>query len=259
MSRDWNAAEYHRVSDPQVSWGRAVLARLALRGDERVIDAGCGTGRLTKELVARVSQGVVVGLDASRQMLEQARAHLAECSPSVHLIEASLPALPIADWADVVFSTATFHWVPDHPALFVNVFQALRSGGLLHAQCGGAGNLTQAREPAAEVMALPAFAPYFKEWPRIWEFADAAVTAERLARVGFSNIDTSLEPAPVVFSDERAYRAFVQTVVFRLHLAALPEQMRSTFLDEVVARVAQSPNGYTLDYVRLNLRASRVR
>jgi trans-aconitate methyltransferase len=114
-SEDWNAAEYHRVSDPQVSWGRAVLARLDLNGQERVVDAGCGTGRLTKELAARLPRGVVVGLDASPQMLAQARAHLADAPTPVHLVQASLPAMPIRDWADVVFSTATFHWVPDHP------------------------------------------------------------------------------------------------------------------------------------------------
>ena len=166
--------------------------------------------------------------------------------------------MPIAEWADVVFSTATFHWVPDHPALFANIFQALRSGGLLHAQCGGAGNLTRARTPATEVMALPSFAPFFVEWKRIWEFAGAGQTAERLAAAGFSDIETSLEPAPVVFSDEPSYRAFVETVVFRLHLAALPEALRPSFLDEVIQRVAQSPDGFTLDYVRLNLRGRKA-
>jgi trans-aconitate 2-methyltransferase len=190
-------------------------------------------------------------------MLEHARAHLAECWPPVHLIEALLPVLPVANWADVVFSTATFHWVPDHPTLFANVFQALRSGGRLHAQCGGAGNLAQAREPAAGVMALPAFSPFFRDWRRIWEFADADQTSARVTAAGFLDVEASLEPAPVGFSDERSYRAFVETVVFRLHLAALPERLRASFLDEIVRRVAGSPNGFTLDYVRLNLRGRK--
>ncbi len=257
MSREWNAAEYHRVSDPQVSWGRAVLARLQLRGDERVVDAGCGTGRLTSELAARLPRGQLVGLDASRQMLEQARTHLAATPSIVGLVQASLPAMPLADWAHVVFSTATFHWVPDHPALFANVFRALRPGGLLHAQCGGAGNLTLTRAPAHEVMSLPAFAPSFTSWQRIWEFADAEVTARRLREAGFSDVETSLEPAPVVFDDESTYRAFVSTVVFRLHLAALPEHLREPFFYEVVRRVSALGNGFTLDYVRLNLRGRR--
>jgi len=257
-AQEWNAAAYHRVSDPQFAWGQAVLARLHLRGDERVVDAGCGTGRLTKELAACVPRGVIVGLDASRQMLGQARAHLADASTRIHLVEALLPAMPIGNWADVVFSTATFHWVPDHPALFANIFQALRSGGLLHGQCGGAGNLQRARTPAADVMAMPAFSPFFKDWQRIWEFAGAEQTADRLAGAGFEDVETSLETAPVDFPDEATYRAFVETVVFRLHLAALPAALRPAFLDEVIQRVMRTADGFTLDYVRLNLRGRKA-
>ncbi|HEX5071028.1 MAG TPA: methyltransferase domain-containing protein [Vicinamibacterales bacterium] len=252
-SPEWNAAEYHRVSDPQVAWGRAVLARLELRGDERVIDAGCGTGRLTKDLAARLPGGTVVGLDASRQMLEQARTHLADSQTPVQLVEVLLPAMPIVNWADVVFSTATFHWVPDHPSLFANIYRALKPGGLLHAQCGGAGNLAEARRPAEELMALPPFAPFFRDWRSVWEFADDTQTAHRLAAAGFSDVQTSLEPAPIRFADEPSYRAFVETVVYRVHLSALPAHLRSSFLDEVVGRAVNAPNGPTLDYVRLNL------
>src|SRR5512139_3762353 len=102
MSREWNAAAYHRVSDPQFAWGMAVLDRLPLRGDERVIDAGCGSGRLTAALLERLPRGRVVAVDRSRNMLEQARATLAPFAGRVHLVQAALPPLPIAGWADVV-------------------------------------------------------------------------------------------------------------------------------------------------------------
>jgi len=259
MLSEWNAEAYHRVSDPQVSWGRAVLARLALGGDERVVDLGCGTGRLTRELAARLPHGDVVALDASRQMLEQAVAHLAGVSPPVKFVEARLPHIPLAGWADVVFSTATFHWVRDHPALFSNILIALAPGGLLHAQCGGGPNLAQARAPADEVMRLPAFARWFADFQGAWEFADDRVTAGRLRAAGFTGIETSLESAPIEFADEASYRAYVTTVVFRLHLARLPEELRTAFLDEVVERVRLLPQGFTLDYWRLNLRARRPR
>lgn len=255
--KDWDAEAYHRVSDPQVAWGRAVLERLELRGDERVVDAGCGTGRLTRELAGRLPRGEIVALDASPQMLEQARAHLADCRPPVWLVEASLPALPLAGWADVFFSTATFHWVGDHPALFANILIALKPGGILHAQCGGAGNLAAARAPAEEVMRLPRFARWFARWQGPWEFAGDLETADRLATAGFTGIDTSLEAAPIVFDNERDYRAFVTVVVFRLHLARLPEELQSAFLDEIVARVSALPQRFTLDYRRLNIHAQR--
>ena len=155
------------------------------RGDERVADLGCGTGRLTRELAARLPHGEVVALDASRQMLEQAVAHLADVSPPVKFVEARLPDIPLAGWADVVFSTATFHWVRDHPALFSNIRTALKPGGLLHAQCGGGPNLAQARAPAEDVMRLPAFARWFAGFEGAWEFADDRVTAGAARGRGF--------------------------------------------------------------------------
>lgn len=257
MTHEWNAEAYHRLSDPQVAWGRIVLARLALRGDECVVDLGCGTGRLTRELTARLPHGQVVALDASGEMLEQAVAHLADITPRVRFVQARLPDIPLAGWADVVFSTATFHWVRDHPALFSNILTALKPGGLLHAQCGGGPNLSAARRPAEDVMRMPAFARWFVDFDGAWEFADDRVTRERLAAAGFIAIETSLEAAPVEFEDETSYRAFVATVVFRLHLARLPESMRAVFLDEIVERVRRLPQGFTLDYWRLNLRARR--
>ncbi len=257
MTSEWNAAEYHRVSDPQFQWGQIVLQRLRLGGDERVIDAGCGTGRLTRELVARVPRGRVIGLDASAPMLAEARKHLHGCEPPVQLVQAKLPAIPMTGWADVVFSTATFHWVADHAALFANIHAALRPGGRLHAQCGGKGNLADARRPAEDVMRSQPFARWFEAWMPVWEFAGADTTAERLRTAGFTDVVTTLEPSPIVFNDEAAYRTFVATVVFRLHLAALPPELRPRFLDEVVARVARLPQQFTLDYVRLNADARR--
>ena len=142
MTREWDATSYHKVSGPQTGWGQMVLARLDLAGDERAIDAGCGSGRLTAELAERLPHGQVVALDRSWNMLQTARANLRPAYGSrVRFVQVSLPALPFEECADVVFSTATFHWVPDHPALFSNIFTALRPGGRLHAQCGGGPNL----------------------------------------------------------------------------------------------------------------------
>ena len=257
MTQEWNAEEYHRLSDPQVAWGRTVLARLGLRGDERVADLGCGTGRLTKELAERLPGGQVVAIDASRQMIAQARAYLADVSSNVRFVQARLPEIPLAGWADVVFSTATFHWVRDHPALFSNILTALKPGGLLHAQCGGGRNLYEARRPAEGLMREPAFSRWFVDFQGAWEFADERVTRERLAAAGFTAIETSLEPAPVEFEDAASYRAFVATVVFRLHLARLPDALQPAFLDEIVERVSRLPQRFTLDYWRLNLRARK--
>ena len=54
---DWDAATYHRVADNQEEWGTEVLERLELEGDETVLDAGCGSGRVTRLLLERAARG----------------------------------------------------------------------------------------------------------------------------------------------------------------------------------------------------------
>ena len=181
VTQEWNASSYHKVSAPQTSWGQKVLARLELRGDERAIDAGCGSGRLTGELLERLPHGQLVAIDRSWNMLQTARANLRPAfGPRVRFVQVSLPAMPFDEWADLIFSTATFHWVGDHPALFANLFKALRPGGRLHAQCGGGANLAEAHALADQVMQRPAFAEYFTGWPGPWLFATDIETRARL-------------------------------------------------------------------------------
>src|SRR5260370_13294131 len=129
-SREWNAADYHRLSTPQFQWGQRVLNDLRLRGDECVLDAGCGTGKLTHLLLQNLPRGRVVGLDLSRNMVQHARRDLqAAFGDRAQFVAADLIALPFRDAFDGVFSTASFHWVFDHDALFRNLFAVLRRGG----------------------------------------------------------------------------------------------------------------------------------
>ncbi len=259
VSTEWDARSYHRVSQPQTEWGRRVLARLEVIGNERAIDAGCGSGRLTGELMARLPQGRLVALDRSWNMLQTARANLRpEFGARIAYVRVELPRMPFSRWADLVFSTATFHWVHDHRALFANVFAALRPGGRLFAQCGGGPNLARAHALAEQVMHRIPFEPYFRDWPSVWEFASAEVTAERLKASGFTDIRTSLEEATTTLADEESYREFVTTVIYNPHLARLPEgPLRLQFIDEVAALSAREDPPYTLDYWRLNLEGRR--
>ena len=258
MSQEWNATAYHKVSSPQTSWGRRVLARLALAGSERVIDAGCGSGRLTADLLDRLPDGRVLALDRSWNMLQTARANLRPAfGARVRFVQAALPAVPVRGWADVVFSTATFHWVADHQALFDQLWIALRPGGRLHAQCGGGPNLARAHALAERVMEAPPFARYFEGWPGAWEFASAEATRERLARSGFVQVTTGLEEAPTTLAGEDDYREFVTTVIYHPHLQRLPDALRGRFIDEVTAAAAAEPVPFTLDYWRLNIDASK--
>jgi trans-aconitate 2-methyltransferase len=246
--RDWDAATYDRVSDPQLGWAREQLARLSLTGSETVLDAGCGPGRVTALLADLVPRGRVYAVDVAPSMVQHTRTALGD---RVTAFCQDLVELAIPEPVDAVFSNATFHWVPDHPALFAAIHHTLKPGGRLVAQCGGYGNIDVFRRLADDVAQTEPFAPHFVGWRGPWNYASAEQTAERLSAAGFTEVETWLEPKPTPLADPRP---FVQTVCLVRHLDRLPEAMRGPFIDAVLKR---SGVPFVLDYVRLNMTARR--
>ena len=257
LMTEWNAERYHQVSSPQQAWGRRVLERLPLEGHEHVLDIGCGTGRITGEIAARVPAGRVVGVDRSAAMLETAALWLAGHAPAVRLVMADAAALPFRRAFDAAFSGATFHWLSDHGALFRSIITVLRPGGRLVAQCGGAGNLAQLLGRASTLMRDSRYASYFGGWADPTYFADVAVTTRRLTAAGFVDVDVSLEAAPTPFDTPDAFQEFIANVCVRHHLARLPARDRPSFLRELTLSAAGDDPPLTLDYWRLNISARR--
>ena len=257
QTREWNATDYHRISGPQVSWGKKVLARVRLHGDEMLMDAGCGTGRLTAELLQSLPRGRVVGVDLSVNMLAGARDYLAtDFGGKFLLVAADLQDLPFERVFDGIFSTAAFHWVLDHGRLFRSIFHALRPGGWLHAQCGGGPNLARLRIRTDELAATTKYARYFADFREPWTFNDAETAAALLRRAGFTKVNTNLEPALTVLEDLPKYSEFVGTVILRQHLERIPDgELRREFVTALADQAATDAPPFSLDYLRLNLNA----
>lgn len=251
MSTEWDAVTYDRIADPQARWGSAVLDRLPLRGDERVLDAGCGTGRVTGQLLERLPHGSVVALDASSAMIEEARRRFG-ADPRVTFVVADLRRrLPVDPPADAIFSTATFHWITDHDGLFRNLATVLRPGGRLVAQCGGGDNVATVLAAAAAVATDFGLDP---AWRGPWLFASPEDTARRLAAAGFTEIETWLHPEPTPLEPGGPLETFLATVILRDHLARLSEADRPAFVHAVAKRLPRPE----IDYIRLNMTARRA-
>jgi trans-aconitate 2-methyltransferase len=247
---DWDAARYHRLSDPQHAWGLRVLERLAPANGEAILDIGCGTGRLTTEIAGRAPTAHVVGSDLSTTMLSQARAHSGSLA---EFVQADATRLPFHDGTfDAVFSTAAFHWVPDHDALFPEIHRVLKRGGRLVSQCGGGPNLERLYRRANQLRQSAPYAEHFERWQGPWNFATPAETTARMTVAGFESLQVSLEPSPISFSDSASYEAFVTTVCLRPYLNHLPDAQRQPFVDTLVAAAAEDDPPLTLDYWRLN-------
>lgn len=246
MSRDWDAATYDRVSDPQVAMAQRVLERLDLTQGERVLDAGCGSGRVTELLLERGAE--VVAADQSASMVEAARERL---KGRARVMQADLAEIELDEPVDAVFSNAVFHWVPDHDRLFAALYAALRPGGRLVAQCGGRGNVERFHEGARVVGEREPYAPYLSGWVGPWNFAGPEETTRRLEAAGFAEVECALEPWPVTPDDPTGY---LRSVCLGYHLERLPEELRAPYVRDVQAELG---NPLELDYVRLNIDARR--
>lgn len=245
MPRDWDARTYDRIADPMTRWGSTVVTRLPLRGDERVLDAGCGSGRVTEQLLDRLPNGRVIALDGSASMVEAARERLAPFGDRVEYVVADLGVpLPIEGLVDAVLSTATFHWVPDHDALFANLAAFTRPGGWLVAQCGGVGNIASVKRVLATIG---------DGWLGPAHYETVLATTRRLDAAGYVDIECWLADEPTRFAQGEPFETYLRTVVLGAHLERLPPAEQDAF----VRAVTDGLSDPVLDYVRLNIVARR--
>jgi trans-aconitate 2-methyltransferase len=242
-AREWDAATYDRIAEPQTRWGAEVVGWLEPARDERILDAGCGSGRVTEMVLERSPATTVIALDASRQMVDEARRRLARFADRVTYVVADLARpLPVDGLVDAVLSTATFHWVRDHDALFRNLAAVMRPGARLAAQCGGTGNVERVMSVLRQLGT-----------PSDVVFPTPDETHERLLRAGFYDVETWLHRESATFESDEAFATFLRAVVLREQLAEMEPDRHDAFVDEVRRGLPSRD----LAYVRLNIRARR--
>ncbi len=244
--RNWDGQTYDRISGPMEALGLEVLSRLQLAGDETVLDAGCGSGRITQALIERLPRGRVIAVDASESMVRAARERL----PGADVRVADLLALELDGPVDAILSTATFHWILDHERLFARLHAPLRPGGRLLAQCGGRGNIDVLRGRTNEVLAREPYAAHFGDFEQPWNYAGPEETRERLMAAGFQRAECWLQPA---LKEPEHPREFLSEIVLGPHYQHLPAELREPFMDDVLTELGEP---VLVDYVRLNIDAT---
>ncbi len=239
--REWDADAYETLNAPMTARGNDAVARLELRGDETVLDAGCGTGEVTATVLDRLPHGRVIALDGSTAMLDAARERFAG-DRRVSFVHADLgqpltPAVAAAS-VDAIVSTSTFHWVRDHDALFRHLASVLKPGGQLVVDCGGKGNIAQAMEILRELG--------YEELP--WNYAGVEETRAQLRAAGFDRFDVRLVPR-VSHHEREELERFLTGVVLRTFVTELGPERGAALVREVASRL---PEG-ALHWVRLEI------
>lgn len=255
----WDGRDYERQSSHQREWGGGLVAELPLRGDERILDLGCGDGSLTRQLAERVPRGSVLGIDAASEMLEAARE---KCAPNMTVERLDITALAFEGEFDVVFSNATLHWIHDHAALLSRIHRALRPGGILRAQFGGDGNCPNLIECVHRQMATPPFAGALAgfRWP--WYFPSLAEYEGLLGASPFGEWRAWTENRDRAFPTAEAIVGWIDNPSLIPFLQALPGDLRKRFRDGVVEAIlarTRQPDGTCFEqFRRMNVCARRA-
>ena len=244
--RDWDAAAYEQFSAPVAAMGLDVLQRLELDGDETVLDAGCGTGKVTATLVERLPRGRVIAVDGSPAMVEEAHKRL---PAAVDVRVADLLELEVGEPVGAIVSTATFHWITDHDRLFARLREGLAPGGRFVAQCGSEGNVEAIKDAGFELARTEPFAAHLGGWGGDWHFASAKDTEARLRRLGYTDVWCWTTRVDVELEEPAGYLAAICLGSF---LERLPEELHERFVAAAVERLGAP---LTIPYVRLNILA----
>jgi trans-aconitate 2-methyltransferase len=245
---DWNAEDYDRTNAGIIALGEEVLERLELGGSETVLDAGAGTGAVSQLLAARLPRGRVIALDAAPQMVAFARERFA-VADNVEVVEADLSDFDLGGRrVDAVLSTATFHWVKDHRALWDGLRAVMVDGAQLEAQCGGEGNIASVLAVVDELSEREPFAEYLSDW-QPHNFAGPAETERRMREAGFSEVHAWLEPRPIHPQDLGKH---LREVILGAHAERMPGELFERFAAEIDDSLGPRDS---VDYVRLNISA----
>jgi trans-aconitate 2-methyltransferase len=262
LSFTWNAADYHKSSLAQALWAKELIAKLELSGNERVLDIGCGDGKVTAEIASNLPGGKITGVDSSPEMIRFARDHfpLSEYR-NLSFILGDARALPFSEEFDVVFSNAALHWIPDHKPFLAGIAKNLHPKGKLLIQMGGKGNAEQILKAGDIVQKKPEWVQYFSGFFFIYGFFDNAEYREWLIESGFEPLRVELIPKDMTYASRQDCAAWIRTT-WLPWMARLPDSRRSEYIeavmDEYLKRYPADPDGTIhISMVRLEVEAKK--
>ena len=253
----WDARTYDKVSsNVQVEWGRKLLEKRRWIGNEIVMDAGAGSGSLTKILAGKVPQGHVYAVDADSNMVKQAKSNLSSCR-NVQVIHSGMDKVNLPTKFDVIFSNSALHWIPDQESVYSHFWQMLKPNGELLIEYGAHGNIERPLSVIFKIMQSDQFKEHFANWKQSWYFPKPDETERLLQNARYRDIQVNLSKLTTPFSDREGFAIFVKTVIMKPFLGYLPDAKKGQFLDAFLNEIELSGLTWSLDYMRLGVFARK--
>jgi trans-aconitate 2-methyltransferase len=233
---EWNAAEYYRRSSLQEAMGQEVLALLDLKDAERILDVGCGDGKITAEIASRVPRGSVVGVDPSGDMIRFAQRHFGPATrPNLRFEVADARRLPFQNEFDLVVSFNALHWIPDQDAALRSIHSALISGGRGRLRLVAAGARKSLENVVEETRRTSKWSGYFRDFHDPYLHLTSDEYAAVAERNGFQVLRVNIRDHAWDFGSRAAFAAF-SAVGCVEWTRRLPEAERPDFIKDVLDR-----------------------
>jgi len=254
-SARWDPAEYAANSSVQQSWARELIDRLKLRGNEHVLDVGCGDGKITAEIARTVPRGSVTGMDASPQMIEFAKKTFpAGKFENLRFRVMDAREIRFERRFDLLFSNAALHWVDDHQAFLRGAASVLQPGGRLVVSCGGKGNAQDVFLALRPEMRLKRWRGFFRKIPTPYFFYAPADYEKWLPKAGFKVQRVKLVPKDAVYAGTKGFAAWLRTT-WLPYVQRVPEALREEFIDAVVQRYLEK---HPVDAGKVHVKMTRL-
>jgi len=230
----WNPKDYHKNSSEQQKWGLELLNKIAFSGNERVLDIGCGDGKLTMEIANRVRHGSVLGIDKSEDMIRFASEFFRpEALPNLRFTLLDACDLNFSQEFDIVFSNAALHWISDHLSLLQGIKKSLKYGGKVITQMGGKGNASGILKVLDTMMADERWSDFFTGFPAPYTFYNDREYSMLLTSAGLKVKRTDLIPKQMIHIGREGLAGWIRTT-WLPYIRRVPENLKTHFIDEIV-------------------------
>jgi trans-aconitate 2-methyltransferase len=254
----WDARTYDKISsNVQLEWGRELLEKRRWIGNEIVMDAGAGSGNLTKILWNKVPAGKVYAVDADANMIQQAKSNLSGCT-NVQIIHSSMDKVNLPSEVDVIFSNSALHWIVDQEGLFSHFWQLLKPNGELLVEYGGHGNVERPLSVIFTIMQSDQFIKDFVNWKQSWYFPKPDEIERLLQKAKFRNIQVNVSKRTTIFPDRQSFAMFIRTVIMKPFIGYIPgSRKKEQFLNAFLNEFEDSGWAWSVDFMRLNISAAK--
>ena len=232
----WDPKVYEKSSSAQQRWAEELLSKISIRGDEQILDIGCGDGKITAEIALLVPGGSVTGIDNSQEMLSFARDRFPPSAwPNLVFQYGDASDLQYEDKFDLVLSFAALHWVHDHGPVLEGIRRSLKKGGKVLMQFGGRGNASGMLEVAEEVISLEKWCRYFEAFRFPYSFFGPDEYRTWLDRSGLLALRVELVAKDMVQRGREGLISWMKAT-WLPYTERVPEDLKTDFICEVVDR-----------------------